>query len=129
MNAKEIAGTNIKKYLDAKEVKHSWVMERTGISKKAFYDLLRGEGNVDKHIEKISDLFRIKDPLFFYSHFKEPTPPQEIEDRYSFTKSVAMSFHGEQTRDFEEAMEVLADLIKMLDVLHSINEETGNRNY
>lgn len=33
-------------------------MERAGIDKNAFYDMLNGKGNIEEHIRKLSDFFK-----------------------------------------------------------------------
>lgn len=65
VNTNKIVGQNVKKYIESKGIKHSWVMERTGIKKTAYYNFLKGEGNVEEYVAKINKLFRIKDPFFF----------------------------------------------------------------
>ncbi len=66
VNTNKIVGQNVKKYIEGKGIKHSWVMERTGIKKTAYYNFLKGEGNVEEYVAKINKLFRINDPFFFY---------------------------------------------------------------
>ncbi|PEU81499.1 hypothetical protein CN394_11090 [Bacillus anthracis] len=66
INSNKIAGENIKKFIESRELNVNWVMERTGIDRAAFYNMLSGTGNVDVYVARINELFGIKDPTFFY---------------------------------------------------------------
>ncbi|MGY0691352.1 hypothetical protein ACW2QC_01005 [Virgibacillus sp. FSP13] len=119
---KRIIGENIKNYLEAKGVKHSWVIDRLGISKGAFYNFLRGEGNVDQFEQKILKLFRIKDP--FYFHRKEIELPKSIKEKneeQNFMDFAALSFHGADSEDFKEGMRAFRDIVELIDVLKPLS--------
>ncbi|GAB6461949.1 hypothetical protein bcgnr5390_11820 [Bacillus luti] len=62
----KVVGDNIKTFVESRERKHSWVIERTGIEKNTYYDMLHGKGIIDENITKLNRLFRIKDPMYFY---------------------------------------------------------------
>lgn len=49
-------------------------MERAGIGKNAFYDMLNGKDNIEEHIKKLSDFFEIDDSMYFYKT-DYTTPP------------------------------------------------------
>lgn len=44
----KILGENIRVFIESRELKHSFVMERAGIHKNAFYNMLNGKGNIEK---------------------------------------------------------------------------------
>ncbi|WP_019779244.1 hypothetical protein, partial [Streptococcus sobrinus] len=48
-------------------ISKNWVMERTGIGKTAFYNMLNGKGEIEEHVQKINQLFGIRDRFYFYS--------------------------------------------------------------
>lgn len=43
----KIAGENIRVFIEARNLMNSFVIERTEISKNAFYDMLNGKGNIE----------------------------------------------------------------------------------
>lgn len=47
----KIAGENIRLFIESSELKNSFVMERAGIDKNAFYNMLNGTGNIEEHIK------------------------------------------------------------------------------
>lgn len=51
----KIAGENIRVFIESRELKNSWVMERTDIGENAFYDMLNGKDNIEEHIKKLSN--------------------------------------------------------------------------
>src|SRR5699024_11568181 len=92
---KKIIGENVKNYLEAKGVKHNWAIDRLGVSKGAFYNFLRGEGNVDQYEQKIFKLFRIKDPFYFHrKQLKLPKSIREQTEKQTLMDFAAPSFHG-----------------------------------
>jgi len=121
---KKIIGENVKNYLEAKGVKHNWVIDRLGVSKGAFYNFLRGEGNVDQYEQKILKLFRIKDP--FYFHRKEIELPKSISEKnekQNFMDFAAPSFHGADSEEFKEGMRAFRDIVELIDVLKPIADQ------
>lgn len=50
----KIADGNIRVLIGSRELKNSWVIERTGIGKNAFYDMLDGKGNIYVHVTKFN---------------------------------------------------------------------------
>lgn len=119
---KKVIGENVKKYLEAKGVKNNWVIDRLGISKGAFYNFLRGEGNVDQYEQKILKLFRIKDP--FYFHHNEIELPKSIKEKnreQNFMNFAALSFHGSDSEEFKEGMRAFKDVVELIDVLKPLS--------
>ena len=51
----KIADENIRVFIESRELKNSWVMERAGIGENAFYDMLNGKDNIEEHIKKLSN--------------------------------------------------------------------------
>ncbi|GEL77076.1 hypothetical protein [Tenuibacillus multivorans] len=122
---KKIIGENVKSYLEAKGIKHSWVIERLGVSKGAFYNFLRGEGNVDQYEQKILKLFRIKDP--FYFHREEMALPNSISEKnkeQNFMDFAALSFHGADSEEFKEGMKAFRDIVELIDVLKPLANQS-----
>ncbi|MBR2757541.1 MAG: helix-turn-helix transcriptional regulator, partial [Exiguobacterium sp.] len=80
MNQKEInqlVGKNIKLYIEAVGKSPKWVYERAGMTKSTYYDLLKGNGDINKNVQKINKLFRINEPFYFYN--EQFVPPKTIE--------------------------------------------------
>jgi|HigsolmetaGSP11D_1036233.scaffolds.fasta_scaffold11714_3 hypothetical protein len=122
----KIVGQNVKEYIERKGLKHSWVMERTGIKKTAYYKFLKGEGNVEEYVEKINKLFRINDPFFFYKEdmaFTEKTLKRSRSD--SFMDYVALSFHGTVDEELKKGMQLFGEMVELIDVLKSVTH-SGN---
>ncbi|MGG0511268.1 hypothetical protein [Priestia megaterium] len=119
-NINKLVGDNIRNYIKARGKQHTWVIERTGMNKKTFYNLLNGQGDVAKQSEIIAKLFR-KDPLHFYQKDMElPFSDEQINQKFNFVNSVAASYHDNGDRnEFLETIEVLDDFIDMIDVLKS----------
>lgn len=120
---KKIIGNNVKRFLEAKGVKHRWVMERLNISKGAFYGFLKGEGNVDQFEEKILKLFRIGDP--FYFHRKEIELPKSIKEKIreqNFINFAALSLNGEVDDEFKAGMKVFREFVELIDVLEPLSK-------
>lgn len=119
----KIVGNNIRDFIKARGKQHTWVLERTGMNKKTFYNLLNGKGDVAKQTEIIAKVFR-KDPLYFYQNdIKLPYSDEEIDKQHSFVNSVAASYHDNGDRDeFLETIEILDEFIEMIDVLKATTE-------
>src|SRR5690625_4384254 len=120
---KKIIGENVKVFLEAKGVKHKWVMERLGISKGAFYGFLKGEGNVDQFEEKILKLFRISDP--FYFHRKEIELPRGLSEKLeeqNFMDFAVLSLNGKVNDEFKEGMKVFREFVELVDVLEPLSK-------
>lgn len=118
---KKVIGRNVRSYLEAKGVKHNWVMDRLGISKGAFYNFLKGEGNVDQYEQQVLKLFRIEDP--FYFHRQEMDLPKSMEEKneeLNFMDFTALSFHGSDSEAFREGMNVFRDFVELIDILDSV---------
>lgn len=119
-----IVGNNIRNFIAAKNKQHTWVIERTGMSKKTFYNLLDGKGNVTKHTEVIAKLFR-KDPLYFYQNELElPSSTLEINEKYNFVNLAAASYHVDHDKvEFLETMKILDEFIEIVDVMKTVVED------
>ncbi|MBJ7986911.1 hypothetical protein [Bacillus cereus] len=119
----KIAGENIKVFIESRELKNSFVMERAGIGKNAFYDMLNGKGNIEEHIKKLSDFFEIDDPMYFYKTDYDYANPKNILNRKdrkeTFLKQVTA---GENSKDLNEGLEVFFDLVELIDVLKAVQE-------
>ncbi|MES9697343.1 hypothetical protein ABWK42_08510 [Bacillus sp. JJ927] len=119
----KIAGENIKVFIESRELKNSFVMERAGIGKNAFYDMLNGKGNIEEHIKKLSDFFEIDDPMYFYKTDYDYAKPKNILNRKdrkeTFLKQVTA---GENSKDLNEGLEVFFDLVELIDVLKAVQE-------
>lgn len=126
MTTNQIVGRNIRNYIEASGKSKKWVQEKSGMTKSVFYNLLNGEGDVMKNTEKISKVFRIKDPLYFYKKdFEAPMPLNELIDSTSITKKIAASYHGDRTnKDFTDTLEMLDDFISMIDILENLNSKS-----
>ncbi|ANB58639.1 hypothetical protein GFC29_2498 [Anoxybacillus sp. B7M1] len=108
--------------------KHSWVMERTGIKKQAYYNFLKGEGNVEEYVAKTNKLFCIKDLFFFYKadmEFKEKTFGRSRAD--SFMNYVALSFHGTVDEELKKGMHLFSEFVERIDVLKSVTNSENPR--
>lgn len=127
MTINQIVGENIRNYIEASGKSKKWVQERAGMTHSVFYSLLKGEGDVMKNTEKISKVFRIKDPLYFYKeNFEVPIPLNELINSTSITKKIAASYHGDRTdKDFVETLEILDDFISMIDILENLNIQSN----
>lgn len=121
--AKKMIANNIKKYIDAKGVKHTWVMERIDVSKPTFYKLIKGDGNVDQFEEKILNLFRIKDPFYFHQiELQLPKTVEMINEEKNFMDYAALSYHGEENDEFTKGMEVFRGFVELIDILHAVSQ-------
>lgn len=121
----DIVADNIKVYIEAIGRSQKWVYEKAGITKSSFYKLMRGEGDLNKTIEKLNKLFRIEDPFYFYNiDFHPPRTVQAIKERSTLHHQMAASYHGD-TNDvsFKETLDMLEDFISMIDVLETMKGE------
>lgn len=123
-NINVIIGQNIKAYIEAIGKSQKWVYEKAGISKPAFYNLLRGEGDLNKAISKLNKLFRINDPFYFYStDFKPPRTIMQIKNTSRIENQMAASYHGDtNSLAYKETMDTIEDFISMIDVLETMKK-------
>ena len=119
----EIVANNIKSYIEARGKSHKWVIERTKMSKGTFYNLLKGEGDIFKHVEAISRLFKIEDPDFFFKvDFQIPLGIQEIRANQHIHNLAAASYYSSaDTSEFHNTMNILDDFITMIDALEIVS--------
>lgn len=118
----EIVALNIKNYIEAVGKSQKWVYERSGIPKATFYNLLKGEGDINKSIPKLIKLFRIKDPFYFYNeNMPLPKTLDELEND-SIKNFSAASFNGTDSPEFRETMAILDDVMNMIHTLKSAKE-------
>lgn len=123
IDIKKIVGNNIKTFIESRERKHSWVIERTGIKKNAYYDMLNGKDIIDEHITKLNRLFRIKDPMYFYkTDFDYAKPKNLLNRKENFLNHVTLSYQGEITPELIEGFEVFFDFVELIDVLKATTE-------
>ncbi|MCC2382004.1 hypothetical protein [Bacillus cereus] len=115
----KIVGENIRVFIESRELKNSWVMERAGIRENAFYDMLNGKGNIEEHIKKLSDFFEIDDPMYFYKTDYDYNKPKSILNR----KEMALKLvGGEDNHELNEGIEVFLELVELIDVLKAAQE-------
>ncbi|XLP21843.1 hypothetical protein ACFMB7_25480 [Bacillus toyonensis] len=119
----KIAGENIRVFIESRERKNSWIMERAGIDKNAFYDMLSGKGNIDVQVTKLSEFFEIDDPMYFYKTDFDYAKPKTILNRKNkkeaFLKQVTA---GENGKELNEGLEVFLDFVELIDVLKATQE-------
>lgn len=122
---KRIVGENIRIYLEATGRTHQWIMEKGGIPRATFYKLLKGEGDLTKGIEKINELFGIKDEFYFYkSDFKPPLKLEEKQKRADIRNFAAANYvavEGEE-KEFQTTLDTLDDFIRMIELLRPYND-------
>lgn len=117
-----IVAQNVKAYIDAIGKTQKWVYERSEIPRATFYNLLKGEGDINKSIPKLNQLFRINDPFYFYNeNIQLPLTLEELEAD-SIKNFSAASFNGTDNKAFRDTMRVLDDVINMIHTLKSAKE-------
>ncbi|MGE7920643.1 hypothetical protein ACQKM9_17160 [Viridibacillus sp. NPDC093762] len=117
-----IVARNVKNYIDAVGKSQKWVYERSGIPKATFYNLIKGEGDINKSIPKLNKLFRIQDPFYFYNeNIQLPRTLEELEAD-SIKNFSAASFNGTDSEAFRETMTILDEIINMIHTLKSAKE-------
>lgn len=119
MTINEIVGRNVKAYIEAIGKSHKWVYEKAGIAKPTFYNLLKGEGDVSKSVEKLNQLFRISNPTYFYD--EEIKLPKNVDalEQASIKNFSAASFNAKDSEAFRETMGVLDDMMTIIHALKS----------
>lgn len=121
MKINQLVGENVRKYIESRGISHSWVMERTGIKKTAYYNFLNGKGNVEQYLAKINRLFRIEDPFYFYRKNMDFEPPTLYRSGVDeFMSQVSLSFHGEKDEAFMHGMRLIGEFVELIDVLQSV---------
>lgn len=117
---KEIVGKNIGTYIESVGRKPKWVMEKANISKSTYYKLLKGEGDIEKSIEKINNLFGIDDIFYFYNEsFIPPNVLVNQQKRDDFKKFAAANYVAteDELEDFQDTVNKLEDFINMIELL------------
>ncbi|NRD80848.1 hypothetical protein HPT25_26325 [Bacillus sp. BRMEA1] len=115
MDTKKIVGENIRLYIDSVGRNNQWVINKTGIPRATFYNLLNGEGDLSKGIEKLNELFGIKDPFYFFTEdLQLPQTLKEKQRKAEFRNLVAAE--GEE-KEFQKTLDILSDFIKMIELL------------
>ncbi|MDM5375224.1 hypothetical protein QUF96_27855 [Bacillus bombysepticus] len=116
----KIADGNIRALIGSRELKNSWVIERTGIGKNAFYDMLDGKGNIYVHVTKFNKFFDIDDPMYFFKTDYDYTKPKKpLNRKETFLKQVTV---GENSNELNEGLEVFFDFVELIDVLKAVQE-------
>ncbi|CKF94247.1 MULTISPECIES: hypothetical protein [Bacillus cereus group] len=111
----KIVGKNIRVFIESRELMNSWVMERAGIGKNAFYDMLNGKGNIEEHIKKLS----YYDPMYFYKTDYDYNKPKSVLNR----KEMALKpVGGDDNHELNEGIEVFLELVQLIDVLKAAQE-------
>lgn len=122
-----IIADNLNSYIESSGRSASWIMTKTGIPKSTYYKLLKGEGDLDKHLEAIIELFGINDPFYFHNaNFVKPKSIEEIRKESDITNLAAANYHalnGEE-KEFKQTMEILNDFIDMIEILKNNNSNT-----
>ncbi|MGN4423545.1 hypothetical protein ACTFQN_06790 [Bacillus cereus group sp. MYBK30-1] len=119
----KVVGENIRVFIESRELKGSWVMEMAGIDENAFYDMLSGKGNIDVQVTKLSDLFGIDDPMYFYKTDFDYAKPKNILNRKDRKEAFVMQVTaGENSKELNEGLEVFLDLVELIDVLKAVQE-------
>ena len=119
----KIVGENIRVFIESRELKNSWIIERAGIDKTAFYDMLNGKGNIDKHITKLSNFFGIDDPMYFYKTDVNYAKPKNLLDRKGdFFKSIGFDHKNINNQEFKEGLEVFLEFVELIDILKATTE-------
>lgn len=117
-----IVARNVKNYIEAVGKSQKWVYERSGIPKATFYNLLKGEGDINKSIPKLNKLFRIQDPFYFYNeNIQLPRTLEELEAD-SIKNFSAASFNGTDSEAFKETMIILDDIINIIHTVKTAKE-------
>lgn len=125
-NLKLTTSKNLKDFIEHTGRSHQWIISKSGIPKSTYYKMLNGEGDLDKHIVKIIDLFGIDNPYYFHNvNFK-------IEARQDpdITKHIAANYvqvEGEKEA-FIETLTMMNDFVNMIDTLKR-NNSTNNIKY
>ncbi|WP_336769718.1 hypothetical protein [Bacillus bombysepticus] len=122
-NNKKIIGNNIKTFIDSRELRHEWVMERVGIGNDEFYDMLDGIGIIDGHVSKINEFFGIDDPMYFRKtdiEFKKPKV--YLNRKEGLLRQVALSYPGKIPPNLKEGLEVFVELVELVDVLKATSK-------
>lgn len=121
-STKMIVARNLNAYIDASGRSASWIMSKTGMSKLMYDKLLKGEGDLDKHLEAIMELFGIDDPFYFHKiDFVAPKSIEEFRKESDMTTLAAVNYpvlHSEE-HEFNETIEILTDFIDMMEILRN----------
>ena len=114
-----IVSNNLKEFIEYTGRSYAWFIKKTEIPKTTFYKFLDGEGDIDKHIPKILDLFGIDDPFYFHKKdFK--LPQRQKRDIYKLEPSNYVLVKGEE-KEFEKTLDMLNDFINIIDILKKNN--------
>ncbi|MGE7983743.1 hypothetical protein [Solibacillus sp. NPDC093137] len=123
---KIIVSNNLKEFIEYTGRSYSWFIKKTEIPKTTFYKVLNGEGDIDKHIQKILDLFGIDDPFYFHkTDFKLP----QREKKVDITKMAAANYVFEkgEEKEFQKTLNMLNDFINIIDILKKNNLDHVNK--
>lgn len=117
----KIVDKNIRVFIESRKLKNSWVMERAGIGKNAFYDMLNGKGNIDVNVTKLNNFFNIDDPMYFYkTNFDYAKPKNLLKKKETFLKQVTVE---DNSNELNEGFEVFFDFVELIDILKAMQEE------
>jgi len=121
---KQVVARNVAAYIEAIGKTKTWVAERSGMTRRTLHKQLKGEGEVEKKIEKLNRLFRIADPMYFYaSDFTAPPSLETMSEAMTLKQQAAASFHASgDPKELDDTLETLEELITMIDVLKNVKE-------
>lgn len=127
LTIEEVVAKNVKAYIQAIGKTNKWVFERAGMSKQTFYNLLSGKGEVTRNVEKLNNLFRIQDPMYFYqTDFVPPRSVMDMKHEMRLQQHAAANFHvgtsGTESEQLQRTFSTLEEVIELLDTLHAIRE-------
>lgn len=115
LNVKVTIANNLKEFIESTGRSYAWIISRTDIPETTFYKLLNGEGDLEKHIEKIIKVFGIEDP--FYFHNINFVPPNHVESDLTTLAAANYDAIGDEQEEFKETMIMLNDFINMIEIL------------
>ncbi|MBZ8121039.1 hypothetical protein [Bacillus thuringiensis] len=121
----KILGRNIRNFLESRDLNKVWVMKGADIEEHIFDDILSGKEKIDIHVHvaKITKLFGIKDPAYFYQTNFNYTKPRnqltrkQLNCKENFLEYISSSHKGTVTPELKEGFEVFMDIVELIDIL------------
>ncbi|EOO17201.1 hypothetical protein HB665_28845 [Bacillus paranthracis] len=116
----KIAGENIRVFIESRDLMNTFLMERTGICKNAFYYILNGKGNIEEYIKKLSDFLKIDDSMYFYkTDYDYAKPKKPLHRKEALLKQVPGRNNNYELKD---SIEVFFEFVELIDVLKAVQE-------
>ncbi|BCD00023.1 hypothetical protein BC30048_2925 [Bacillus cereus] len=123
INSNKIIGENIKSFIESRDLRMDWVMEMAGIDRTAFYDMLKGKGKIDIHVNKINELFGIDALNFFYtSNRNDYRRVNHLDRKGNFFKSIGLEHNNINEQELKECLEVFLEFVELIDILKAMTE-------